>query len=53
MPPAPGYPSTGCSPAEPISVSPGNWDLAGFFQAGGYCLFLRLRIGLVPDGENN
>jgi len=30
MPPAPGYPSTGCSPAEPASVSPGNWYLTGY-----------------------
>ena len=25
MPPAPGYPLAGCSPAEPASVSPGNF----------------------------
>ena len=29
MPPAPGYPLTGCTPAEPASVSPGNWYLTG------------------------
>jgi hypothetical protein len=29
MPPAPGYPLTGCSPAEPVSVSPGKCDRNG------------------------
>jgi len=26
-PPGPGYPSSGCVPAEPDSVSPGTWNL--------------------------
>ena len=53
MPPAPGYPLAGCSPAEPDSVSPGNWYQIGFAKTDDYCLLLRLRRGLEADGENN
>ncbi len=53
MPPAPGYPLTGSSPAEPVSVSPGNWYLTDFAKTDDYCLLLRLRRGLEADGENN